>query len=163
MPHFAPDRYVDAPAMLIAGLRRRHAFAEAAAEIPRQWAAFGARGVVPGQVGRTAYGVMCSSDVAGQSFEYLCGVEVPSFEGLPADLDRIRVPAGHYAVFEHRGHVSTLRRTWNRLWREWLPTSGESPADAPDFERYDASFDPATGLGGMAIWFPVQRGAAPVR
>jgi AraC family transcriptional regulator len=28
-------------------------------------------------------------------------------------------------------------------------------ADAPDFERYDADFDPRTGMGGVEIWVPL--------
>ena len=29
-------------------------------------------------------------------------------------------------------------------------------ADAPNFERYDDKFDPATGNGGLEIWVPVK-------
>jgi AraC family transcriptional regulator len=29
-------------------------------------------------------------------------------------------------------------------------------ADAPNFERYDETFDPATGNGGFEIWVPVK-------
>jgi AraC family transcriptional regulator len=28
-------------------------------------------------------------------------------------------------------------------------------ADAPNFERYEETFDPATGNGGLEIWVPV--------
>jgi AraC family transcriptional regulator len=28
--------------------------------------------------------------------------------------------------------------------------------DAPNFERYDEKFDPATGNGGLEIWVPVR-------
>jgi AraC family transcriptional regulator len=155
-----PSRLAAGAPLLLAGLRRRHRFAEAARAIPAQWAAFGALGVLPGQVGRTAYGVIASSDVAAQSFEYLCGVQVDDLASVPAGLDRMRVPAAQYAVFAHDGHVTTLRETWDRIWREWLPASGMTPAPTPDFERYDERFDPDTGLGGMEIWFPVVRDAA---
>jgi AraC family transcriptional regulator len=29
-------------------------------------------------------------------------------------------------------------------------------ADAPDFERYDRQFDPASGSGGVEIWLPLK-------
>ncbi|HEX5230778.1 MAG TPA: GyrI-like domain-containing protein, partial [Bradyrhizobium sp.] len=61
-----------------------------------------------------------------------------------------------YAVFAHRDHVSTIRRTINTIWNEWLPASGLKAADAPNFERYDANFDPVTGNGGLEIWIPVR-------
>jgi AraC family transcriptional regulator len=28
--------------------------------------------------------------------------------------------------------------------------------DAPDFERYGESFNPATGMGGFEIWVPIK-------
>jgi AraC family transcriptional regulator len=32
---------------------------------------------------------------------------------------------------------------------------GATAADAPMFERYPESFDPATGRGGFEIWIPL--------
>jgi ribosomal protein S18 acetylase RimI-like enzyme len=98
---------------------------------------------------------VCGSDQAARTFEYMCGVEVAAFDAIPRELGRMRVPAQRYAVFTHRGHVAALRATWDAIWREWLPRSGEHPANTPDFERYDARFDPQTGSGEIEIWFPV--------
>ena len=42
-------------------------------------------GNIPGQIGRTAYGVCCNSDEEG-NFDYICGVEVADFSELPAEL-----------------------------------------------------------------------------
>ncbi|MDN4585175.1 GyrI-like domain-containing protein [Pandoraea capi] len=39
---------------------------------------------------------------------------------------------------------------------QWLLSSGLQAADAPDFERYSADFDPVTGTGTLDIWIPVQ-------
>ena len=153
-----PTRYADGPAMLLAGLRRHHSFAGAAATIPAQWQAFQELGPIPGQRGATTYGVVCGSSQAAQTFEYMSGVEVETFDALPRELGRMRVPAQRYAVFTHRGHVSGLRATWAAIWGEWLPRSGQQPANTPDFERYDERFDPRTGAGEIEIWFPI---AAP--
>jgi len=59
-------------------------------------------------------------------------------------------------VFSHREHVSTVGRTWNSIWNTWLPASGQAPADAPSFERYDEKFDPLSGMGGFEIWLPLK-------
>ena len=67
----------------------------------------------------------------------------------------MRIPEQRYAVFTHTEHVSTIRRTVNAIWNQWLPASGLKAADAPNFERYDEKFDPATGNGGLEIWVPV--------
>ena len=65
-------------------------------------------------------------------------------------------PKQKYAVFTHRDHISTIRRTVNTIWNHWLPASGLKAADAPNFERYDENFDPLTGDGGLEIWMPVK-------
>jgi hypothetical protein len=61
------------------------------------------------QAGRTAYGVRCNSDDAG-NFDYICGVEVSDFSRVPPDWYRARIPERRYAVFSHRDHISTIRR-----------------------------------------------------
>jgi AraC family transcriptional regulator len=105
-------------------------------------------------VGQVAYGVCCNGDDAG-NFDYIAGVEVADFSDLPREFSRVRIPERKYAVFSHRDHVSSIRRTVNTIWNRWLPESGLKLADAPTFERYDQNFDPATGNGGLEIWVPV--------
>jgi AraC family transcriptional regulator len=112
-------------------------------------------GSVPGQIGRAAFGVRWNGDEEG-NFDYLCGVEVSDFSGLPPELAHVRVPAQKYAVFSHREHISTIRSTWATIWNTWLPASGHELVDAPDFERYGLEFDPRTGAGGFEIWVPIK-------
>jgi AraC family transcriptional regulator len=141
--------------LLVAGLSDRFTH-ETVGGIPSLWQRFSRYfGHVPGQVGRRAYGVMFNTDDEG-SLEYMAGVEVSSFDGLPAELNRIRIPAQTYAVFSHRGHVSTIRSTMNAIWRKWLPESGLKVIDAPDFERYGEDFDPATGSGTIEIVIAIE-------
>jgi AraC family transcriptional regulator len=155
MAELEPPRMTDGKPLLIAGLRERYS-CETSAGIPAQWQRFAPHiGNIPGQVGGTAYGVCCNSDDAG-NFDYICGVEVRDFSELPRDVSRVRIQAQRYAVFSHRDHISTIRRTINTIWSKWLPESGLKAADAPCFERYGAEFDPRTGTGGLEIWIPVQ-------
>ena len=102
-----------------------------------------------------AYGVNCNGDDSG-NFDYIAGVEVSDFSDLPRKFARVRIPETRYAIFSHREHVSTVRRTMNTIWNQWLPASGLIAADAPIFERYDEKFDPLTGNGGFEIWIPVK-------
>jgi AraC family transcriptional regulator len=90
------------------------------------------------------------------AFTYLCGLEVTDFAAAPADLDRIRIAPGRYAVFRHKGHVSELRRTYDAIWNQWFPSSGAAPSDAPIIERHDPNFSVETGYGGLEIWTPIQ-------
>lgn len=148
-----PIRFENGRPMLLGGLRRHHAFAESGDSIPDQWKQFQSLGHIPGQLGTTFYGVVCGHDSNG--FEYMCGVEVESFNELPSDLGRMRILAENYAVFLHREHVSTIRTTWDRILKEWLPSSNYQSAHRPDFEVYDRQFDPQTGLGGVEIWISI--------
>jgi AraC family transcriptional regulator len=149
-----PPRFEDGKPLLIAGLGERYT-CETSKAIPAQWQRFVPHiGNVPGQIGWTTYGVRCNSDEEG-NFDYICGVEVSSFSEVPAGFGRVRIPRQRYAVFCHRDHVSTIRRTINTIWNKWLPESDHEVADAPDFERYQ-DFDPRSGTGTIEIWIPLR-------
>ncbi len=151
-----PARFENAKPMLIAGLGARYT-CETSTGIPAQWQRFGPHiGHIAHQIGEVAYGVCCNADDDG-NFDYICGVQVADFSDLAKDFARIRLAAQRYAVFAHEDHVSTIRRTVNSIWNNWLPGSGHQAADAPNFERYGAEFDPRSGNGGLEIWIPLKR------
>lgn len=144
--------------LLIAGLRKSYAPA-AMRSIPAQWQTFAPHiGKIPGQVGRTTYGV-CWQAANSANLEYLSGVEVCTFAGLPNDFTVVSLPAAKYAVFPHRAHVSKLYETGDAISR-WLPESGcEAASDVETpafFERYSEQFDPQTGMGGIEVWVPLR-------
>jgi AraC family transcriptional regulator len=148
-------RFQTSKPLLVAGIGERYS-CENGAGIPGQWQRFHqlvAR--IPGRIGPVAYGVCCNGDDAG-NFDYIAGVQVLDFSDLPREFSSVRIPEQRYAVFTHREHISTIRRTINTIWNHWLPASGLKAADAPNFERYDENFDPLTGNGGLEIWIPVR-------
>jgi AraC family transcriptional regulator len=151
-----PSRYEDGRPMLFAGIRRKHTFVSMSQDIPRQWDDFQKVGTLPGQVGATTYGAICGGDPKTQTMEYMCAVEVQTFDTLPKDLGRMRVPAVRYAVFSHAGNVATIQGTWREIFSQWLPSSGLRSANTPDFEVYAASLDGQTGEGGVELWLGVQ-------
>jgi AraC family transcriptional regulator len=155
MSAVAEPRFEQGRPMLLAGLRRHHTFAAMANDIPRQWQDFTELGRLPGQVGTTAYGAICGGDPQRQIMEYMCAVEVESFDGLAKELGRMRVPAARYAVFVHEGDVAKIQSTWQHIFQMWLPSSGFRSANTPDFELYDERFDAATGLGLVEIWLGI--------
>ncbi|MGO4716893.1 AraC family transcriptional regulator [Bradyrhizobium sp. 2TAF24] len=151
----APPRFENHGPLLVAGLGERYRF-ETNHGIPAQWHRFIPHiGHVPGQIGMTTYGVCCNADGTG-NFDYIAGVEVASFDDLPAEFSRVRIPERRYAVFSHH-NVSTMRDAVRFIWSRWLPSSGHEVADAPDIERYDERFDPETGTGTIEIWIPLAR------
>jgi AraC family transcriptional regulator len=151
----APPRFETKDALLIAGIGARYKQGGDPA-IPSQWQRFAPHiGNVPAQVGDVAYGVGANFDDEG-AFDYITGVEVSRFDDLPQGFSSIRLPARRYAVFTHKGHVSSIPATMRAIWQDWLPKSGHRFADAPFFERYDKRFDPKTGNGEFEIWMPLE-------
>jgi AraC family transcriptional regulator len=154
LDNLTPPRFETAKAFLVAGISERIS-CDNGAVIPGLWQRFHQEVAdIPARIGPVAYGVCCNGDDAG-NFDYIAGVEVADFSDLPRRFSRIRIPEQRYAVFTHRDHVSSIRRTVGTIWNHWLPASGYKAADAPNFERYDEKFDPVTGNGGFEIWIPV--------
>lgn len=56
---------------------------------------------------------------------------------LSSDEVAIQVlPAGRWAVFQHKGPYDTLWQSWNVAYRDWLPRSNQRPRDVPPVEVY---------------------------
>lgn len=153
-----PNRIAEGPAMLLAGLRRTHAFADAPSRIPQQWTDFERMGPPPGRVGEASYGVICGASVEERWMEYMCAVQVQTLHDVPPEYGRVRITGQTYAVFTHAGGASTVGSTWDAIWGDWLPRSGYQAANAPDFELYEERFDPVSGSGIIEIWVPIQSG-----
>ena len=152
----APPR-IEAPgALLIAGLGRRFAFNDFAG-IPALWQEFHLHGAIAGHKGRATYGVVAHVAVGGESYFYVAGVEVSDVSDMDPGLMAIRLPAQRWAVFSHEGHITTIVSTIHAVFSQALPAAGLTAGDMPDLlERYDESFDPATGEGGFEIWVPIK-------
>lgn len=150
-----PPRIVENAGLLIAGLNERYDHT-ASASIPSQWQRFTPHiDHVPGQVGHTAYGVVHNSDDTGHA-DYLTGVEVKDFSAVPREFSRLKIPPQRYAVFTHKDHISSIRRTWFSIWNKGLPEAGLEATGGPEFERYDERFDGRTGEGELEIWIPIR-------
>ncbi|QZA77714.1 GyrI-like domain-containing protein [Deefgea tanakiae] len=63
-------------------------------------------------------------------------VEITEQGALPADLQKVQITAGRYAVIEHRGAYSELEQAYKWLIGVWLPQSGEMPLPVPGIELY---------------------------
>ena len=152
-------RFENGKALLLAGLRKIYPPGEMNG-IPAQWQSFAPHiGKIAGQIGNTTYGV-CWQASDGEGIEYLSGVEVSGFMGLPSDFTVVSLEPAKYAVFPHREHVMKLRETIDAIFHQWLPESGHQAAADPEtpafFERYSEEFNPQTGMGGMEVWVPIK-------
>jgi AraC family transcriptional regulator len=149
-----PPRFEHVDRLLVAGIGERYA-SDSISGIPAQWQRFVPYlDNVPARIGRATYGVCANGDGAGH-FDYICGVEVRDFTGLPSDWTQVRIADQRYAVFRHRDHISSIKNTFVAIYNQWLPASGYEAARAPELERYGEEFDGRTGLGGVEVWIPI--------
>jgi AraC family transcriptional regulator len=124
------------------------------AGIPAQWQRlFGQR--ARHAPASPAYGVFVAGDDDG-CVEYLAGHPVSRLADALPGHHTLRLAQRRYAVVRHTAHIGSIPLTWRAMMDDWLPAAGLSAVDAPDFERYDASFDPLSGEGGVDICVPIQ-------
>ena len=149
-----PPRLVNDQIVRVVGLAERCSF-ETTITIPGQWQRFmECYDAIPHKRHRIPIGVNCSADDDGQ-FEYICGAEVHRFGERSRELVHLEIQPRQYAVFEHRGHVSSIDESYRSIWNEAMPALGRAVADAPVIERHNPTFDPRTGEGGLTLWIPL--------
>jgi len=157
-PPLPAPTLVDKGPFLLAGLRAYRLFTERGG-IPGQWQAFGAHlHDLPGRIGGDSFGVCLAPASGDEGFDYLCAAAVRSLDDLPEGLSGVRLSRRCFAVFPHAGHVATIGATCAAIFETWAPSSGMELETAPLFllEHYTEAFNPATGVGGIELWAPLQ-------
>jgi AraC family transcriptional regulator len=127
-------------------------------KIPAQWQHFATEFyfAIPSKTPRMPIGV-CDVPSEDGTFRYVCAVDVAAFEDRNPELTYLAVEPGDYAVFEHQDHVSRIFDTYSAIWNRALPEMARRVADSPVLEFHNDTFDPATGLGGVQIWIPLEK------
>ncbi|MDJ1158491.1 AraC family transcriptional regulator [Chelatococcus sp. SYSU_G07232] len=64
------------------------------------------------------------------------GVTVPESVRGDGDVGIVTLAAGRHAVLRYKGPYHELHSAYDWLYCEWLPASGEEPADRPSYEIY---------------------------
>ncbi|WP_425083943.1 AraC family transcriptional regulator [Ruegeria profundi] len=57
-------------------------------------------------------------------------------EGTPDGMEDVQIAGGKTAVLTYKGPYSGLEAAYHSLFGNWLPESGEEPADQPCYEIY---------------------------
>lgn len=90
-------------------------------------------------------------------FTSIASVEVDSFDNIPDGMISREVPTQKYAVFTHKGCLSTLRETYDYIYGTWAVKSGIEIDDADEFEYYDERFDPSgSPESEVDIYIPIK-------
>lgn len=101
----------------------------------------------------TAFGVCSNCDMENNIFDYTVGLEVKDSSRVPADMVSLEIPAQEYAVFECT--LPTLMVVLDEIDKKWLPKSDYLRTAGPEFELYDADFDPEIPESKMYLYIPV--------
>jgi AraC family transcriptional regulator len=147
-PSAAPDREITPmsdgitveirtlPALRLAGLHHRGAYDRLGGVFDDLCRIAGGRGLL----GPAARFVTISWDdpaiVAEADLRADACIVVDEATPIEPPLGEYHRPAGRFAVVLHRGPYVRLAETYRRFFRDWLPASGETLADAPPFEDY---------------------------
>jgi AraC family transcriptional regulator len=123
--------------------------------IPAQWAAYNEADQVPEHVIPDNWYGLCYDFADEGEFSYLCGMEVTKRGSVPSGQTLVTLPAGRYARFASKRHISQMGDIWGEIYAEWLGTEGLTARPGASVEYYPLEFDGRTGEGGFEIWIAV--------
>ena len=89
-------------------------------------------------------------------FEKWAAVEVADFASVPDAMNTLRVPAGLYAVFVHRGTASLGQKTYEYILTSWLPNSDYALDSRPYFAVMGAKYKGDDPESEEEFWIPVK-------
>lgn len=130
-------------------------------EIPLLWDSFFSHieGKLPVNAKKVYYGVcdhVADYDPLKSEFSYFAGIEIDVLSpSVWPPLDTKTVGKQLYLVFTHYGNSETLENTYRYIYGTYLSHTPYVLLDAPDFERYDERYDPASEHCVIEIYIPV--------
>lgn len=99
---------------------------------------------------------ICAEEKGSGLIDYVAGLPVKQLADIPQGMVGREVPAQTYVVMPAHG-LEDIGPTYNRILKEWMPTSGYQPADGPDFEYYPEDFNPNDPESIVDIYFPIKK------
>lgn len=89
-------------------------------------------------------------------FEKWAAVEVLDINIVPIGMKTLIVPTGLYAVFTHRGPASEGEKTYNSIFRTWLPNSIYDLDDRQHFAIMGDKYKNNDPDSEEEIWIPIK-------
>jgi len=87
--------------------------------------------------------------------EWQCYVAVSSTKEIDGNLEEYTVPSFIWAIFPSEGKYPTaIAELWERIFTEWLPTSGYEYDNGPDMEVY---LNDNQQNMKFEIWLPIKK------
>jgi AraC family transcriptional regulator len=89
-------------------------------------------------------------------FEKWAAVEVSGTADVPPGMEHLKIYAGQYAVFIHRGPESKAQETFEHIFTSWLPSSGFEIDDRPHINVMGKNYSRHAEDSEEEIWIPVK-------
>ncbi|WP_088143588.1 AraC family transcriptional regulator [Achromobacter xylosoxidans] len=124
------------PGATLAVLSHRGSYQEIGPLFTRAFMLAVSRGIAqPESIG---YGVYFDDpeQVPASQLRSMAGMSVAPDADLGGELERFEIPEGRCAILTYTGPYNEMDKAYNWMFSQWLPASGEVPADFPMFEQY---------------------------
>jgi AraC family transcriptional regulator len=89
-------------------------------------------------------------------FEKWATVEVEDFGLIPDGMEPITLPAGLYAIFIHHGPASEGQKSYEYIFREWLPSSAYLLDSRPHAAVMGDKYKKDDPDSEEELWIPVK-------
>ncbi len=100
-----------------------------------------------------SYGVCFNLMPEPITFDYMASLEVDSLDTIPDGMEVLTIPTQEYAIFET--NLTILMETINSIYNEWLPQSNYKRGKGPEFELYEADFEPEGPTSTLYLYIPI--------
>ncbi|MGB5745937.1 MAG: AraC family transcriptional regulator [Desulfobacterales bacterium] len=89
-------------------------------------------------------------------FDYYVGIKVNQLTEVPKGMKTVRLPENTYALFTHRGPISEIELTYDRIYGNWLPLTNYTPTMDLDIIVVDHRFSVQGTDSEVDILIPIQ-------
>ncbi len=101
--------------------------------------------------------IMIDNFTVQTQFIKWAAVQVLDFEYIPSGMDRLIIPPGLYAIFIHKGHTVTFKKTSQYIYGQWLPASKYIFDQRPQFEIMTEKYSgPNLPDSEEEVWIPIK-------
>lgn len=89
-------------------------------------------------------------------FIYYAGIEIDESFHVPKEMKSVNIPGNTYAVFKHKGPISEIEQTYDRIYGSWFPLTGNTPTMDLDIIVVDRRFKMQSNDSVIDILIPIQ-------
>ena len=126
----------DLPARTLAAVAHKGDYQLIGRDFERLFTALATRGQIDQAGAMIGVYLDDPESTATKDLRSYAAVEFPDGPAPDAPVEKLTLAAGRHAVLLFKGPYTGLPAGYAQLYREWLPQSGEEPADQPAYEHY---------------------------